>query len=159
MQRAVASSPARPSHEHACAIVFESAFDPWATSLSTAMELDADALQRLRELDPGGENQLVGRILRAFDASARRLSLQLAEARISDDVQGIRHVAHTLKSSSSSIGALALARICAEIEASVRNEALAGLGDRLDAMDRELGAVLQAVKSLLGPDEATGTSP
>ena len=41
----------------------------------------------------------------------------------------------------------------------MRNEALAGLGDRLDAMDRELGAVLQAVKSLLGPDEATGTSP
>lgn len=123
------------------------------------MELDAESLQRLRELDPGGENQLVARVLRAFDASARRLSLQLADARISGDVKAIRHVAHTLKSSSSSIGALDLARICAEIEASVRNEALAGLGDRLDAMDRELGAVLQAAKSLLGPDEATGTSP
>ena len=124
------------------------------------MELDAESLQRLRELDPDGRNQLLERVLRAFDSSARRMGGQLAEARLRDDVAGIRHVAHTLKSSSSSIGALALARLCAEIEASIRNESLAGLGDRLDAMDRELNAVLQAVQSLLDPgDDAAGSSP
>ena len=66
-------------------------------------------------------------------------------------MQGIRHVAHTLKSSSASIGALALARLCAEIETSVRAEAFAALPDRLDAMDRELAAVLQAVTPMLSP--------
>jgi HPt (histidine-containing phosphotransfer) domain-containing protein len=121
------------------------------------VELDPDALERLRELDPGGQNQLLTRVLRAFDTSARRLAQQLADARTRDDMQGVRHVAHTLKSSSASVGALALARICAEIEASIRNEALAGLGERLDAMDRELNAVLQAVKSLLGPVDAAGS--
>ena len=61
----------------------------------------------------------------------------------------IRHVVHTLKSSSASIGALALARLCAEIETSIRAEAFAALPDRLDAMDRELAAVLQAVSPML----------
>jgi HPt (histidine-containing phosphotransfer) domain-containing protein len=127
--------------------------------VSAAVELDAQALQRLRELDPGGQNELLGRVLRAFDTSARRLAQQLAESRQRDDLLGIRHVAHTLKSSSASIGALALSRLCAEIEASIRNEALGGLGERLDAVDRELNAVLQAVKSVLGPVDPAGNSP
>ncbi|HEX2539821.1 MAG TPA: Hpt domain-containing protein [Caldimonas sp.] len=128
-------------------------------SVNVSTELDATALQRLRELDPGGQNQLLERVLRAFDSSARRLAVQLAESRLRDDLLGIRHVAHTLKSSSASIGALALSRLCAEIELSIRNEALAGLGERLDAVDRELNAVLQAVKSVLGPVDAAGSSP
>jgi HPt (histidine-containing phosphotransfer) domain-containing protein len=127
--------------------------------VSATVQLDEQALQRLRELDPGGQNGLLERVLRAFDASARRFAQQLADARARDDLQGIRHVAHTLKSSSASIGALGLSRLCAEIEASIRNEAPAGLGDALDAMDRELTAVLQAVKSLLGPADAAGSSP
>jgi HPt (histidine-containing phosphotransfer) domain-containing protein len=127
--------------------------------VNVSTELDATALQRLRELDPGGQNQLLERVLRAFDSSARRLAVQLAESRLRDDLLGIRHVAHTLKSSSASIGALALSRLCAEIELSIRNEALAGLGERLDAVDRELNAVLQAVKSVLGPVDAAGSSP
>ncbi len=127
--------------------------------MNVSTELDATALQRLRELDPGGQNQLLERVLRAFDSSARRLAVQLAESRLRDDLLGIRHVAHTLKSSSASIGALALSRLCAEIELSIRNEALAGLGERLDAVDRELNAVLQAVKSVLGPVDAAGSSP
>ncbi len=113
--------------------------------------LDADALARLRELDPNGKTHLVERVLKAFETSSTRLAAQFKEARERDDMQGIRHVAHTLKSSSASIGALALARICAEIESSIRDQALAGLSSRLDAMDRELAAVLQAVTPMLTP--------
>jgi HPt (histidine-containing phosphotransfer) domain-containing protein len=115
--------------------------------------LDADALDRLRELDPSGKSKLLERVLRAFQSSTTRLKLQLVEARRTEDVAGIRHVAHTLKSSSASIGALALSRLCAEIEASIRADATAGLSDRLDAMDRELAAVLQAVTPMLSPPD------
>ena len=119
----------------------------------TAMTLDVDALDRLRELDPAGKGRLLERVLRAFETSAARLSLQFREARRTDDMAGIRHVAHTLKSSSASIGALALARLCAEIEASIRDGSFASLPDRLDAMDRELAAVLQAVTPMLSPPD------
>lgn len=111
--------------------------------------LDADALQRLRDLDPKGKNRLLERVLGAFETSAVRLSKQLVEARRSNDMDSVRLVAHTLKSSSASIGALVLSRLCAEIETQVRTGALAGLDDRLDAVDLELEAVLQTVSPLL----------
>ncbi|MEO7114540.1 MAG: Hpt domain-containing protein [Caldimonas sp.] len=117
--------------------------------------LDADALARLRDLDPSGKTKLVERVLKAFETSATRLSLQFKEARERSDMQGIRHVVHTLKSSSASIGALALARICAEIETSIRNGTVDDLLPRLDAMDRELAAVLQAVTPMLTPGTST----
>jgi HPt (histidine-containing phosphotransfer) domain-containing protein len=117
--------------------------------------LDADALARLRDLDPSGKTRLVERVLKAFETSANRLSLQFKEARERGDMQGIRHVVHTLKSSSASIGALALARICAEIETSIRNGTVDDLAPRLDAMDRELAAVLQAVTPMLIPGTST----
>lgn len=119
----------------------------------SATILDAEALDRLRELDPTGKGRLLERVLRAFHSSASRLAQQLGEARTNGDMQGIRHVVHTLKSSSASIGALALARLCAEIETSIRAEAFATLPERLDAMDRELAAVLQVVTPMLSPPD------
>lgn len=112
--------------------------------------LDEEALQRLRELDPGGRNGLLERVLRAFEASVLRLAPQLAEARQRDDMQGIRHVVHTLKSSSASIGALRLSRLCAEIEALVRQEVPDGVSPLLDDVDRELAVVLQALQPMRG---------
>jgi HPt (histidine-containing phosphotransfer) domain-containing protein len=122
-----------------------------AAAAATPAVLDADALARLRELDPEGRARLLERVLSAFETSAARLAKQFGEARARGDMQGIRHVAHTLKSSSASIGALTLSRVCADIEAKVRAEAFAGLTEHLDAMDRELAAVLQAVSPMLSP--------
>jgi len=118
--------------------------------------LDADALDRLRELDPQGQSRLLERVLRAFETSAGRLARQFDEARTAGDMQGVRHVVHTLKSSSASIGALTLARLCTEIETAIRAEAFGSLPERLDAMDRELAAVLKAVAPMLS---SSGTSP
>ncbi len=125
--------------------------DCLSLSDASATILDADALQRLRDLDPRGKNHLLERVLAAFETSAIRLSRQLVEARRGKNMDGVRLVAHTLKSSSASIGALTLSRLCAEIETQLRTGALSGLDDRLDAMDRELGAVLEAVSPLLKP--------
>lgn len=114
-----------------------------------ARRLDDAALQRLRDLDPTGKNHLLERVMAAFESSALRMSAQLVEARKTDDVESIRLVAHTLKSSAASIGALELSRLCAEIEAQLRSAELAGLTGRLDAMDRELHVVLQMVRPML----------
>ena len=117
---------------------------------SSTPVLDEEALQRLRDLDPGGRNRLLERVLRAFETSVSRLAPQLVEARRRSDVQGIRHVVHTLKSSSASIGALRLSRLCAEIEAAVRQETTEGLAALLDDVDRELAVVLQALQPMRG---------
>jgi HPt (histidine-containing phosphotransfer) domain-containing protein len=112
--------------------------------------LDEEALQRLRELDPSGQNHLLERVLRAFESSVLRLAPQLRDARQRGDMAAIRHVAHTLKSSSASVGALRLSRLCAEIEVAVRQEAVTGLPALLDDVDQEFNVVLQAVQPLRG---------
>ena len=108
---------------------------------------DADALQRLRELDPSGSGRLVERVMGAFQTSIERLGPQLKAARAAGDLKGIQQVAHTLKSSSASVGALSLSRLCAGIETAVREQAVSGLDGPLDAMERELDTVLQAVRT------------
>lgn len=114
-------------------------------------QLDAQALARLRELDPKGENQLIDRVLRAFETSVDRLLPQLEAARASGDRAGIRHVAHTLKSSSASIGALALSQHCATVEGLIRENSADDLQAPLTALVAELGAVRGAIRTMLEP--------
>jgi CheY-like chemotaxis protein len=111
--------------------------------------LDAQALARLRELDPRGENRLLERVLKAFETSVARLLPQLQDSRRLGDRTGIRHVAHTLKSSSASIGAIKLSQQCAEIEAMIRLDKVEDLDARVDAMCAEVEIVLQALRSLM----------
>jgi HPt (histidine-containing phosphotransfer) domain-containing protein len=107
--------------------------------------LDAGSLARLSELDPKGQAGLVMRVVTTYTQSLRRLLGELARARASADLEAMRHVAHTLKSSSASVGALQLSALCAEIERDVRDRQTDGLDTRLDAMAREGGRVLAAL--------------
>ena len=111
--------------------------------------LDAAALARLRELDPKGANKLLQRVLTAFQTSIGRLVPQVQEAARTQDLAGVRHVAHTLKSSSASIGALRLAQMCAELEAMIRMDKVEALDSRVKAMCDEVEIVLKALKNLL----------
>ena len=112
--------------------------------------LDETALGRLRELDPGGNNQLIERIVAAYLKSLERLLPDLASARgASLQLSVVRHVSHTLKSSSASVGALALAQRCAHIETLVRNGQLEALETQLDCMLAEIAQVRQALNALV----------
>jgi HPt (histidine-containing phosphotransfer) domain-containing protein len=121
-----------------------------ATLASAAGVLDAQALERLRELDPTGQNKLLERVFKAFEQSIGRLMPQLDAARADTDWQAVRHVAHTLKSSSASIGAVKLSQLCADIETMVRQSQVEGLSERLDAMGAEVARVLAALRGLQG---------
>lgn len=111
--------------------------------------LDAEALGRLTALDPSGENRLLERVLNAFQSSAARLLPQLEAGRAGADWNAVRLVAHTLKSSSASIGALALSTQCAQVETAIRTNATAALDADILAMIRELDLALQAIERLL----------
>ena len=116
-----------------------------------AAGLDPQALQRLRDLDPSGANHLFERVVQAFDASTGRLLPQLDAAVAVADLDGVRHVAHTLKSSSASIGALKLSALCADIEGMIRQGQVQHLGERVAAMHNEIALVRESLRSLLPP--------
>jgi PAS domain S-box-containing protein len=112
--------------------------------------LDAQALERLRELDPNGENRLMERVVSAFESSVGRLMPQLQDALNSSELGGIRHVAHTLKSSSASIGAMKLSRMCSDVESRARHEQSEGMTERIAQLQAEVEIVRVALKRILG---------
>jgi len=119
--------------------------------------LDAAAMAELRALDPDGRAQLVKRVLSTYQGSLARLMAQLAQARTEQAWDQVSRVAHTLKSSSASIGALALSAACAEIERLLRAGEHAQALPVLDRFAAEAGRVEIAVRQTLEQLEATGT--
>ena len=124
------------------------------TSVTTAPSsgtplLDPDALRRLRELDPKGENHLLERVARAFETSLARLLPQLSEAGQQHDLATVAHVAHTLKSSSASIGALKLSQMCADIESIIRRQTGEDLSSRIRDIPLEAERVQAGLQHVL----------
>ncbi|WP_457423882.1 Hpt domain-containing protein [Roseateles sp. P5_E7] len=121
------------------------------TASAPADLLDPEAIRRLRELDPSGGNKLLERVVAAFSSSLDRLLPDLASAREGDtlDLSVVRHVSHTLKSSSASLGATALAARCADIETLAREGRSEGLSEQLDAMLQDIQQVRTALAALL----------
>jgi HPt (histidine-containing phosphotransfer) domain-containing protein len=109
--------------------------------------LDEGALARLHELDPEGRHGVVVRVLSAYEASLSR-QLEQMRAELPAPSAGVAMLAHTMKSSSASVGALALARACEALEQRVRQGATAQTHDVAELI--ALGeAALSAVRTIL----------
>jgi histidine phosphotransfer protein HptB len=114
--------------------------------------LDADALTRLRELDPDGKHGVLPRVLAAFEASLVRFMGQLQaqfDLPNSASTSVVSGVAHTLKSSSASVGALALSAACANTEARLRLNPNAELAPEITSLLGHAEAALTAVRAML----------
>ncbi|MBO9688439.1 Hpt domain-containing protein [Roseateles chitosanitabidus] len=113
--------------------------------------LDEQALARLRELDPDGVNQLLHRVVAAFLKSLDQQELVLAQGlEAPRDLNGLRHVAHTLKSAAASLGANALSQRCAEIEALARAGREDGLAALIEAVLGDISSARLAMRQLVG---------
>lgn len=91
-----------------------------AAPAASATPFDPVALARLRELDPEGRHGVVQRVMVAFETSLSRMLGQLEAERAGGHADVVSSVAHTLKSSAASVGAVALAQTCAEVERRLR---------------------------------------
>ena len=111
-------------------------------------ELDAAALARLTDLDPTGKNRLLERVVDAFTSSSERLLPQLRESAAAGDLQLLRHVVHTLKSSSANVGALRLSMLCATLELQLRQGRPGSLHEASEEIATELSSVEAALHRL-----------
>lgn len=123
--------------------------DRSASAQSGDTVLDADALANLAQLDPTGANRLMQRVLTTYRSSMARLLAQLAQARAQPDPASQRLVAHTLKSSSASVGALLLSQLCGDAEKALREGRLEDVPPLLDQLVAEAARVDAAVLQLL----------
>jgi HPt (histidine-containing phosphotransfer) domain-containing protein len=90
-------------------------------------------------------------VLAAFETSLARMLVQLRAEGETGDPGVVAGVAHTLKSSSASVGALALAASCAEVERRLRNGAPGDLQADVERLVNDGEAALRAVGAMLRP--------
>ena len=115
-----------------------------AAALKTAARtpaLDVSVLEAL----VGDEPQVIGEFLREFRISATEATTQMRAACLERQAARVEAVAHMLKSSARSVGALALGELCAQLEAAGqagRLETIAHLWPRFEA---EIEAVDEAL--------------
>ena len=124
---------------------------------ATKPVLDAACMAELRALDPDGKAQLVKRVLVTYQASLAKLVGELQLARAEGAWDQVSRVAHTLKSSSASIGALALSGLCADIERLLRAGDSASALPLLEKFQAEVARVDDAVGQTLQHLEAAAS--
>ncbi|MCE2911676.1 MAG: Hpt domain-containing protein [Pseudomonadota bacterium] len=113
--------------------------------------LDAAALSRLRELDPEGRNGVMRRVLATFETSVARTLDQLEADAQEVDAAGLASIAHMLKSSSASVGALRLSAACEQIERAARDVAGPAAREDVERLLAEGRAALVAVRAMVHP--------
>ncbi len=82
----------------------------------SAWQLDADALSHIRELQEAGAPGMLESVIRSYLAHSPEIIEKLQRAISHADPHALRYAAHTLKSSSASLGAATLAALCKDLE-------------------------------------------
>ncbi|MDP9008968.1 MAG: ATP-binding protein [Pseudomonadota bacterium] len=115
---------------------------PAAHSTETLRVLSSAPVQvSVLEALVGTDPQLIREFLQAFGVSAGQLAVELAEACGTQRAQDAAAIAHKLKSSSRSVGALELAELCAAIEVAGTAGDLTKLTELAANFEREMAAV------------------
>lgn len=134
-------------HPHRPAAPAEAATGSCAGAGGGLDVLDATALSRLRALDPGGRAGLLDRVLQTYTLSLERMLAQWRAASAAGDCAAMRTMAHTMKSSSASVGAIDLSALCADVEARLRDGRSDGIEARFDALAAEAQRILAGLQS------------
>jgi len=113
--------------------------------------LDAQALARLHDLDPTGKHGVVQKVMRTFDTSLERGLQQIRNAVAQGDSATVGSLAHTLKSSSASVGAMTLSARCSEVERAVRDGRWADMAANVPNLLAEGERAQLAVRAMLRP--------
>lgn len=111
--------------------------------------IDPEAIERLRQLDPGGQQGVLRRVLQAYETSLTRHLADVTEAAAQGDSDRLARSAHTLKSSSAAVGAMGFAQHCADAEQAVRQRQAMPDAALVEAMIHEGRRVLRAVGDML----------
>lgn len=111
--------------------------------------IDPEAIARLRELDPSGQQGVLQRVLRAYETSLSRHLGDIAGARDAADLDRLMRAVHTLKSSSAAVGAMAFSQRCADIELAAREARAMPDATEIETLLKQGRVVLAAVGAML----------
>ena len=117
------------------------------------MALNQAALEELRSLDPDGSTGLLARIITTYLDDASALLRQINSALAAGDCASLARHAHSLKSTSMSLGAAQVGALAREIELAGNNKELANCTALLDALTVECAAAEQLLRAEIAPPQ------
>jgi len=95
--------------------------------------LDPDTLAALLD-SVGGDREFLAELFDTFTAEAPALLAAIEGGVAAGDAAALRHAAHTLKSTSASLGALPLSDLSKELEQAGRTGEIAAIAGRVQAL-------------------------
>jgi len=115
--------------------------------------IDARALDSIRALQHPGGPDLVQRVTSIYLVDTPKTLAQLSEAVERSDGQAVRNAAHSLKSSSASVGAMRLAELSRDMEALGKSNRIAECERSLPALQQEFVRVQKALAGHAGRNQ------
>ncbi len=131
--------------------VMETITGPTGKAAITTPEtvINEAALETIRKLSPDDGDELLQHIIHLFISNSDNLITALSQAWPVGNVDSIRSVAHTLKSSSNQVGANSLADACREVENKARNQLYDISGYDLTKIKQEFASAKTALETYL----------
>jgi CheY-like chemotaxis protein len=111
--------------------------------------VDAGQLESLRGLD-GGDGQFLANVVDSFLSSSQVFLARMAAAIEENDGAELAREAHRFKGEASTLGAAALADLCAQLQAAASPLDLSAAGELLARAERELQRVWARLRAEVG---------
>ena len=108
--------------------------------------IDRNALDIIASLQPPGSENILRKVISLYLDSSPALMKSIREAVEGTDFDALHRAAHTLKSSSAYLGALAFSGMCKDLEMMGRDKKLEGARDRLSTLEHEYERVREALE-------------
>jgi signal transduction histidine kinase/DNA-binding response OmpR family regulator len=116
-----------------------------AKTVNGADVIDRQVLEQLRKVVTNGKPELLERVVKLYLTESPKLIQKMKQAAGAADTGAIASSAHSLKSSSANVGAMALSRYCADIEACARRAQTEEARRLLERIEAEHGSVQTAL--------------
>lgn len=97
----------------------------------------------------GGDSDFLHELVEAYLTSTPQLLAGMRQAITAGDAAGLQRAAHSLKSGSASLGALAFAAQCREVEDMGKRGALADAEEKVGTLDAAYTEVMAALRTRL----------
>ena len=111
--------------------------------------IDPDAITNLRELNPGDNGEFLREIVGIYIEDTPKRLGELKGALAAGDAPALTRAAHTIKGSSSNVGALALREVAERLEHMARTEGLGGAAPLVAGCEAQFALALAELKKLL----------
>lgn len=108
--------------------------------------IDRNALDIIASLQPPGSENILRKVILLYLNSSCALMKSVREAVEGTDFDALHRAAHTLKSSSASLGALAFSGMCKDLDVMGRDKTLVGAKDHLSALEHEYERVRDSLE-------------